>query len=574
MLSLFRPFCLFCLFCLFYPIVLHAQFEEAFSTPHPRRIPSLEKIRIEHYVNANPYAQIKAFTTLKTLAEKKHDPQSVLYAKAWIANTEARQDTSKLKQFSAQMTGYIQQAKEYGNEILQAQLLIMLVDYLGDVHNHVGAALSYHILADEIMNKLKPDETPRPHHGMKHDLMIHLYEIGDYQRAKEIMDKSKGIELDPVYQFFYTDLHSQILLELHQYDSSAWYIMQARAMLDQDTTGIDKGWYGILEGNEAKIHYVKKEYAQAIPGLLNAVKVTYAAKIYNVAASFGLMLAKCYIQENEIDKIRPLIPMIKQAVYLQNRDDHYIDLYKLLLAMQDGNLSPERSLQLFDSIDIRKQNLAKQNDRNVLTKMEMEDEMIAYQERQTRMTAEIKRQLFWRNMLWASLGCALIITFYVFYKGNKRVLQEQKRSTLIQEQSDLELNAAREQLLHFATSIQEKSRQIELLENNIEANHQTESLEQLRQNTILTDEDWSRFKALFEKVHPGFFASALDKFPNLTAGEMRFLALVKLSFNTKEMASTLGVSPVSVRSIRSRLLKKLDLAENENLGQVVNSIYS
>src|SRR6185436_843735 len=122
---------------------------------------------------------------------------------------------------------------------------------------------------------------------------IHLYDIGDYKRAKDIMDKSATMEINPVYQFFYADLHSQILLELHQYDSSAYYIRQARDMLDKDTIGINRGWYGILEGNLAKIHYYKKEYAEAIPPLINAVKITNDAQLYNVTASFGLMLVNC-----------------------------------------------------------------------------------------------------------------------------------------------------------------------------------------------------------------------------------------------------------------------------------------
>jgi DNA-binding NarL/FixJ family response regulator len=386
------------------------------------------------------------------------------------------------------------------------------------------------------------------------------------------MDKSAHIKIHPVYQFFYADLHSQILLELHQYDSSAYYIRQARDMLDKDTMGLDRGWYGILEGNLAKIHYYKKEYPEAIPLLLNAVTITNQAHLYDVTASFGLKLVNCYIQVNQIDRIKAVFPVIRKAVYLQSKDVHYIDLYKMELALQGETYSPKRKLQLLDSIDIRKQNLAKLHDRNLLTKNEMEAEMVAFQERQTAMADEINRQLLWRNLLWGSLGLALLIAYYIFYHGNKRFRQERKRTEEIQVQSEQELNEARKQLLQFATTLQDKSSQIEQLESNLEANQQLDSLEQLRQNSILTDADWVIFKSLFEKVHPGFFALIKNKFPSLTTGELRFLTLVKLSFTTKEMASTLGVSPGSVRSIRSRLLKKLDLVENENLGQLISAL--
>jgi hypothetical protein len=554
------------------PEVLCAQFEIAFDTPQPRRIRVFEKICADLYLNATPAIQREAFTALLILAEKRDDPQSEIYAKAWLATTEARLDTSLLKAYSAQMIGFIQQAKAYNHDILQAQLLIMLVDYLGDVHNHVGAALSYHILADEIMNRLQPDETPRSLEGLKHDLMIHLYEIGDYHRAKEIMENAAGMDLHPLYQLLYADLHSQLWLAYQQYDSSAHYIHQARNILDQDTSGIDRGWYGILEGNLAKIQYDQKFYAEAIPGFERAIAITNASRIYDVTASFGLMLANCYFQVDDIEKVRALMPLIRQAVYRQRKDVNFIDLYKWELVIGDTDYTPKRSLQLFDSLDIRKLSLAKQNDRNLLTKYEMEAEMTKYQARQDSMYAKIKRQLWLRNLLWAALGFALLIALFIFSKGNKRIRLEQQRSSTLQQQSEQELSASREQLLHFANSLQEKSRQIELLESNASMHDQHEALDHLRQSTILTEEDWGRFKVLFERAQPGFFTRLNERFANLTPGEMRFLALVKLSFTTREMASILGVSPVSVRSIRSRLLKKLDLSESENIEQLVSAI--
>ena len=69
------------------------------------------------------------------------------------------------------------------------------------------------------------------------------------------------------------------------------------------------------------------------------------------------------------------------------------------------------------------------------------------------------------------------------------------------------------------------------MENNIDVGQQNEALEHLRQNTILTEEDWARFKALFEKAYPNFFARINQKFPNLTSGELRFIAFVKLALH-------------------------------------------
>lgn len=560
------------LFLLLIPTGLHAQFEKVFETPQPRRIRALEAVRSTHYSTIDPATQITVYTALKALAEKQRDPQSVLYANALLASAHVWLDTTRINEYTYTMKALIDQSIVSGNEILHAQLLMCLVDDLGQL-NRVGASLGYYILADDIMDRLDPQDTPRALYGLRHDLIMHLYEIGDYTQARKIMDKVSHMKVHPDYRLFYADLHSQILLQLHLYDSSAYYIMKARDILDHDTAGVyNKGWYGILEGNMAKINYYKKEYALAIPSLQKAVAITYDASLFENTALFGLLLANCYNKTNESEEIKPLIPVIRRSVYLQFKDEHYIDLYKLMLVMPDRNITPERALELLDSIDIRKHTLALRNDYNLLTKKEMEKELAVYQERQSVMSAKIKEQLMWRNLLWGALACALVVSLMVFYKGNKRFRMEQDRSRLLQEQTELELSASRDQLRLFTSTIQEKSRQIEMFENNIDVNQQNETLEHLRQNTILTEDEWSRFKSLFEKAYPGFFARANHQFPNLTTGEMRFIALIKLGFTTREMASTLGVSPVSVRSIRSRLLKKLNLAENENLAQMVSVI--
>ena len=322
----------------------------------------------------------------------------------------------------------------------------------------------------------------------------------------------------------------------------------------------------------AKILYYKKEYASAIPSFIKAMEITYQAQLLDNTATFGLLLAQCYLQTQEPEKIVPLMPVIREAVYHQNKDEYYIDLYRLMLALPDPNRTTARSMQLLDSIDWRQQQFALWNDRNLLTRHEMETELTTYQQRQARLDAEIQRQLFWRNLLWLALGCIVIITMWLVYRGNRRFRNEQDRSKKIQELAQQELAASREQLRLFTATLQEKSRQIEWLESNIDVGQQNETLEQLRRNTILTEDEWSRFRSLFEKAHPGFFSRAQLKLPGLTTGELRFVALVKLSFTTREMAATLGISPVSVRSIRSRLLKKLNLPESENFGQMISAL--
>ena len=98
------------------------------------------------------------------------------------------------------------------------------------------------------------------------------------------------------------------------------------------------------------------------------------------------------------------------------------------------------------------------------------------------------------------------------------------------------------------------------------------NLEHLNKTTILTDEDWNKFKILFEQVHIDFMKRLKEKMQNLTQAEIRLLCLTKLDLGTKQMAGILGVSITTIRQSRYRLRKKFGLSEEGSLNEIVESI--
>jgi hypothetical protein len=81
--------------------------------------------------------------------------------------------------------------------------------------------------------------------------------------------------------------------------------------------------------------------------------------------------------------------------------------------------------------------------------------------------------------------------------------------------------------------------------------------EALRRNPIITEQDWQKFMELFEGTYPGYLRELKLIVPDITAAELRFLALSRLQLSTREMAALLGVGESAVRSVKSRLRKKL-----------------
>jgi hypothetical protein len=70
----------------------------------------------------------------------------------------------------------------------------------------------------------------------------------------------------------------------------------------------------------------------------------------------------------------------------------------------------------------------------------------------------------------------------------------------------------------------------------------------------------------FLQVHPKFYDNLRRDFPDLTLGELRLCALIKLNMNTKDIASINNITINGVKVARWRLRKKLGMNDaNDNL---------
>ncbi len=124
-----------------------------------------------------------------------------------------------------------------------------------------------------------------------------------------------------------------------------------------------------------------------------------------------------------------------------------------------------------------------------------------------------------------------------------------------------EAAAATDALATLTQNFQEKSTFADGLRSELEnlaaRDERNEQLETLVHSVILTEEDWLRFRALFEKVHPGFIEEQKNAHPELSPAELRLLVLKKLEMGDHEIANLLGVSLRSVYQTRWRLNKKM-----------------
>ena len=125
-----------------------------------------------------------------------------------------------------------------------------------------------------------------------------------------------------------------------------------------------------------------------------------------------------------------------------------------------------------------------------------------------------------------------------------------------------EMEAARAELKMFTQNIVEKTNLIEQLERQLQTNYNTQQealIKEITNQTILTEEDWLKFKILFEKIHPGFFAQLRQRINDITIAEQRMAALIRLQLQPKQISSLLGISLNSVYKTKQRLRQRFNL---------------
>ncbi|MCU0404384.1 MAG: tetratricopeptide repeat protein [Chitinophagaceae bacterium] len=395
------------------------------------------------------------------------------------------------------------------------------------------------------------------------------YEFAEWENAIRYFNEGLRENPDqPVFHFF-KQIHNMLGLcyqKLQRYDSADYHFKQVVAIAKKEPESFE-AWEGIATGNLGYNLYLQKRYAEARPLLEKDVEIAENFGDFGLAVGSLVPLANIALGQNETALAKQLGEKARDYTIKSGQFYRWEKVYPLLgkLAALEGNRT--LSAQMLDSALWAKDSVAR---RFNAMQMARAAQKIALekQEATLMLLATEKRLKKWeRNILLVCLGGLLAASGYVFYKQRKKARLKQQELKDAQK----ELEDASRQLELFTRNILEKNQLIESLSQKA-GTEQAADIENLRQSTILTEEDWKRFRTLFEKVHSGYLERLMQKAPQLTAGEIRFATLSKLNIGNKEMAAMLGVGPEAIRQYRSRMRKKLALNESEGLENWLNCV--
>ena len=182
----------------------------------------------------------------------------------------------------------------------------------------------------------------------------------------------------------------------------------------------------------------------------------------------------------------------------------------------------------------------------------------------------------------------IVIAFvvYFFVKHRKRLQQKNRSIKNKNENLSLKLGSledeqllSHQQLLFKNLLVDEKqsflkqlAEETKTLAQNANATNKKIFLDlykKIHQN--IKEDIGNEFEFHFNKVHPNFHKSLIQKEFNLSKNEMRLAALIKLNFNTKEISDLTKQSTNTIYVAKSRLKNKLGLGKEESLYSFLQS---
>jgi tetratricopeptide (TPR) repeat protein len=394
------------------------------------------------------------------------------------------------------------------------------------------------------------------------------YRFGEYEQAIVYLKKSMGLE--PLKsRLYFPSIYNTIGLcyqQLKNYDSAAiWYRKSYKAAAKQK----DSFYMALANGNLGYSYYLQGRYADALPLIETDYRVSIRVGERGSAANAAMALASVFIMQGELVKAEQYLTASRPVVYAERNIRLFQMWYDNLYRFYKAKGEFQKAQLYADSVLAYKDSLALQRDKKLFNQTVLKVQTEKYLNEVNQLEARRRQQVLLRNGLLAILILTAIIGLLVV---NRRLLKKGKEKELAEQQ----LQFAREQLISFTQSLKEKNEVVEQLRRQMDiqiAGHdRSAQINQLLSSTILTDDDWKTFRNLFEKVHPGFFIRLKEKMPDLSAADIRLLALTKLQLPPKDMAAMLGVSYEAIKKARQRLRKKINLPEEGSPEELVEMI--
>ncbi|MES2652612.1 MAG: hypothetical protein V4663_12790 [Bacteroidota bacterium] len=403
-----------------------------------------------------------------------------------------------------------------------------------------------------------------------------LYSITDYKSSASYAARCVALYKEKEkrdYLFHYilaADLAGASYLKINKPDSAIYYYKHIGNLINDRIANPNNYkspltpqtlqiWQGVVNGGTGKAYLLQKKYDSAYSLLLQNLKSSTDFKQWDDVAGIQNSLAK-------IDRIRQNTPLALSRYLQAYRLGFKSSNLSVLVIAAEGVSSSFAILKQHDSAYIYHKRYLQWKeivDKNISqSRLDIIKAQVDFEKMQKTLLQSqnnLINQKRIRNSILIAIVFLTAIALLLYNRKSLRMSLQNEKLEKEKQKSAAEIIYAQQQINFFIQNIAEKNNLINQLQSQITAADNSEINLALSHFTILTEDDWQKFKINFEIINHGFLHRLKQKMPQITQGEQRIILLAKLGLNTKEMANATGVSPETIRSVSSRMRKKFNL---------------
>lgn len=477
----------------------------------------------------------------------------------------------------------IQKAVEIAHELNDDQLRAEIYALQGQM-NLKNDYLLYNLKALELQKKI----------GFNHFSYVHnrffsishaLYRTTDFRQSINYGIKClalKDTEInrwDPRVYIFQLDIIGASYKKLGMNDSTIYFyqkILDTLYSKPDKELRVQRLWTAIAKGNIGYVLAKEHKYELALPLLKEHLEVGIADQLWNNAAMAQNVLSDIWFHKG---KYTEAIDGWKKAYkwsLVSETLDNAIAATRGISAAYRITGQTDSAFFYNNLYHIHKDSLNNWLNRQRLSAVSSRISFDNTLNRLEKTSAMLYKERLMRNFILVAIFLLTIIGI-LFY--NRRILKEKIKTEQIlrrQKQTELEVQKARESIAQFTTHIVRKDQLINQLQvalvGKAENNTGQDVTEQLLNYTLVTNEEWEKFKFEFAKAYPLFLPTLEAKLPNINPAEERLASLIYLRLHSDQIANMLGIGKESVGRSKRRLKKRLDLATDVDLDDFLTGL--
>lgn len=158
----------------------------------------------------------------------------------------------------------------------------------------------------------------------------------------------------------------------------------------------------------------------------------------------------------------------------------------------------------------------------------------------------------------------LILLYFLIRNRNQRIQLEKEKLKKDLEIRNKELTTNVMYLMRYTDMVREIIQRLIQIRPNLKIeNAETIKKVIVDLQMLIKDDLWNEFEIHFNRVHLDFYKKIKESCPDLTPTELKLCAFLRLNMSSKEISSISGITVKSVEVMRTRLRKKLNIANTD-----------